>query len=341
MTLQPFASVNLNSAAFRLSQQPTHTHTQDKVLRHFDALFALAEACAELRQRRLFVAARSFKDAAVGIVEQWLDGDITREDASERLLGLLADAQQVVVGDEITNMEQIAAARSHVSATLERWQAEDWDAEFAGPVCSKCGAPVSTGTLVCHDCIEKEKQGSDKPSVCAACEKAPHPIQSCPDLLELLFAPDDAELAAILAAMPGRTWPAPPDEAAIVARVSANVTARIAAMTADERLLATADPALCLLPGLQVAHDRLLLCTASPDSDEYHDAWQAYRNAGGDLTMRDPGIDPENWKRHTVNLSDPSDDPNSGWGDDGALADDVMSITTLFGEPYRGSGEAL
>jgi len=69
----------------------------------------------------------------------------------------------------------------------------------------------------------------------------------------------------------------------------------------DQELLATVTPGTCLLPELQVAHDRMLLCIATPDTDEYSACWKAYKDAGGDLTMRDPGIDLDNWKRHQSN----------------------------------------
>ena len=65
----------------------------------------------------------------------------------------------------------------------------------------------------------------------------------------------------------------------------------------DEAILLSADKALCQNKTLQLAHDRMLLCTAEPEEEEYRRLWQNYLKAGGDRTMRDNGIDLENWKR--------------------------------------------
>jgi hypothetical protein len=66
----------------------------------------------------------------------------------------------------------------------------------------------------------------------------------------------------------------------------------------DREIIATADPHKCLKNHLQIAHDRMLLCAADAGSDEYAKLWNAYKAAGGDRTMRDAGIDLDNWKRH-------------------------------------------
>lgn len=68
-------------------------------------------------------------------------------------------------------------------------------------------------------------------------------------------------------------------------------------LEADD-ILATAFPELVLLPPLQIAHDRMMLCRSGEGSDEYSRLWHAYLAAGGDRTMRDPGIDLNNWRRH-------------------------------------------
>jgi len=66
----------------------------------------------------------------------------------------------------------------------------------------------------------------------------------------------------------------------------------------DEQILATADPALMFDKRLQLAHDRMLLLPDPPQTEEYGKAWREYLAAGGDRSMRDKGIDLENWWCH-------------------------------------------
>lgn len=68
-------------------------------------------------------------------------------------------------------------------------------------------------------------------------------------------------------------------------------------MIADEEILAKAAPTLCRDEKLQLAHDKMLLSTASPGSEEYGRLWKEYLAAGGNRTMIEPGIDNENWRR--------------------------------------------
>ena len=69
-------------------------------------------------------------------------------------------------------------------------------------------------------------------------------------------------------------------------------------MVTDEQILATADPALMFDKRLQLAHDRMLLCPTGPETEEYGKRWREYLAAGGDRTMRDRGIDLDNWQRY-------------------------------------------
>lgn len=76
-------------------------------------------------------------------------------------------------------------------------------------------------------------------------------------------------------------------------------------MIRDEEILAKADPALCRDQKLQIAHDKMLLSTAPPESEEYACLWHEYLAAGGNRTMIEPSIDNENWKRlrRSANIS--------------------------------------
>jgi len=69
-------------------------------------------------------------------------------------------------------------------------------------------------------------------------------------------------------------------------------------MKTDKEILSTVNHNLMLDQRLQLAHDKMLLCRADTNSQEYADKWHEYLKAGGDRTMRDKGIDLDNWKRH-------------------------------------------
>jgi len=66
----------------------------------------------------------------------------------------------------------------------------------------------------------------------------------------------------------------------------------------DEEILETADPLLVLNKRLQLAHDRMLLCSEEAGSYEYAVKWREYLDAGGNRTMIELGIDNNNWQRH-------------------------------------------
>jgi hypothetical protein len=65
----------------------------------------------------------------------------------------------------------------------------------------------------------------------------------------------------------------------------------------NEDILASADPALCQFPLLQIAYDRAMISNAHPATEHYAKTWRNYLQAGGDRSMRDKGIDLENWRR--------------------------------------------
>ena len=67
----------------------------------------------------------------------------------------------------------------------------------------------------------------------------------------------------------------------------------------DVEILKTVNPALMFDKRLQLAHDWMLLCPTGPDTEEYASRWREYLAAGGDRTMRDRGIDLDNWHRHS------------------------------------------
>jgi len=65
----------------------------------------------------------------------------------------------------------------------------------------------------------------------------------------------------------------------------------------DEEILSQVDQTLYRNTELQIAHDRMLLCSSPPESEEYKKLWHDYLLAGGNRTMIEQGIDNENWKR--------------------------------------------
>ena len=66
----------------------------------------------------------------------------------------------------------------------------------------------------------------------------------------------------------------------------------------DEQILQNAETKLCVNHELQIAHDRMLLGTGKPDSDEYGKAWKRYLAAGGSRSMvGNYGIDENNFRR--------------------------------------------
>jgi len=69
-------------------------------------------------------------------------------------------------------------------------------------------------------------------------------------------------------------------------------------MITDNEILATVDKSKMFDQRLQLAHDKMLLCKTSPETKEYADKWHEYLAAGGDRTMRDKGIDLDNWLKH-------------------------------------------
>ncbi len=69
-------------------------------------------------------------------------------------------------------------------------------------------------------------------------------------------------------------------------------------MVTDSEIIATAEKSLMLNQKLQLAHDRMLLCPTGPETEEYSTRWRDYLDSGGNLSMIEPGIDNENWRRH-------------------------------------------
>lgn len=65
----------------------------------------------------------------------------------------------------------------------------------------------------------------------------------------------------------------------------------------DEQILSTVKGE-CKYPDLQVAYDRMLLCSQPPGTQEYAETWKTYLKVGGTLNCLPPGIDRDNWLRH-------------------------------------------
>jgi hypothetical protein len=72
----------------------------------YDRLLALVDQHDALKAAGRHADARGVKEQAQCLVEQWFDDQDARD---------LADAEE---------MEQLAAARAHISATQERWRLE-------------------------------------------------------------------------------------------------------------------------------------------------------------------------------------------------------------------------
>lgn len=130
MTLPHFAITNLQSADFRLAQAtpPGQPVPPPRLTDTFDVLWALAEAASALRDGGWTVAAKALKDDAACVIERWLDGDASRDEARRDLELLLDGAQQTIRDMDCERSEQLTTARAHAAATAERWAAEDWDA---------------------------------------------------------------------------------------------------------------------------------------------------------------------------------------------------------------------